>query len=411
MDNVRHNQRIKVVLAAASVFFIAFLGTYVSAGEALLQPIPPTQMTGEHVVSQITDLVIYAGNNGTAMVSYTASATISSGVSRIAGLGYDAGIIAGSMVIRVIDGECNIESIITKGRSDANGALNWSVQSTSGGKSSYSVSYMTSSISWGISGYMAAKTSMTADIALFLDICNSGNVDYIASDFRLFGQGGGLPAAPGSSLKGSDIWEMIKPVGSDIDLAAGVKLSMPLVEVKDLEYRAYAGGSISSSMKANASKPTTKEAIQLSIFVETAQSQLLMGLPTNALTLIIYRESDSNEPIPIRLAKPESITLAEGKLTVNIGPVLGITAEIEKLDSKIVGTSSFEESFRIRIKSSSEYSSDVLIGDTFPGDWELISYTGAEWKKTNNQGVNIKLALPAKSTVDTMYKVRYTYTR
>ena len=375
-----------------------------------LQGIPPTQGAQDGITAVLSDLKILGGSQGLAMVTYMASAELSSGVSFVTGARSDSGLVDGSLLIKVVEGSCSIESIIIGSEEDSPSMLSWKAFSKDGGLVVFHITYLTRSISWAVSGHINAQASMSLDAQLFLNIRNRSSVDFTDAEFLLFGPGGSLPSAQGL-VTGVDIWKAIKPVGQSIDLAGNSELQLLVAQLDSVPYRVFVGGSIGSGLKGYMGKQAVKEQIKLDIFMETSPSTALMDLPSSTIKMAVYLQDEQNGMVPAKTVDSANIAVSGGKILVKLDSSAEITAEIEKTESKTVGTSSYEESFRIIVRSSSASATEIQLIESFPGDWELINNTGADWQRKEGNTAVIRLIVPAKGTVTQMYKVRYTYSK
>lgn len=372
--------------------------------------LPPTQGIQDAVEPVISGLRILCSSSGLSMVTYKANANLSPGVSAVYGLEEDAGTSAGSILVRCLDGSGSVETVFV--RKDGAGArrLGWQVLSKDGGPSVFEVTYVTTSIRWAVTGYLITGQDMKAELGLFLSIENDSDVDYKEADFVLYGTEGAINAGQTSKIAGLQLWNLIKPVGQALDINAGSDLRLPLLTIKGIAYRTYVGASLGPNLKGYLGKQITKETIRPDIFLETAADKSITTLPSKAMSFTVYVNDGTNGKVPANTLLPSSVQVVDEKLVLKIDTASEIVAEIERLDSKVVGTSSYEESFRIRVKSTSQYPTEAQFIESFPGEWELISYIGGEWQKSGT-GATIKLTVPAKGSADTMYKVRYTYSK
>ncbi len=158
-------------------------------------------------------------------------------------------------------------------------------------------------------------------------------------------------------------------------------------------------------------KQAVKEQIKLDIFMETSSSPALESLPSSTIKMAVYLQDAQNGMVPAKSVDSANISVSGGRMLVKIDSAAEISAEIEKTESKSVGTSSYEESFRIIVRSASITATEVQLIESFPGDWELINNTGADWQRKEGNTAVIRLIVPAKGTVTQMYKVRYTYSK
>ncbi|HOA16169.1 MAG TPA: hypothetical protein PLT03_06005 [Bacillota bacterium] len=372
--------------------------------------LPPTQGTGPSAESSVYGMRILASSNGTAMVTFLVEADLSAGVSLVdAGLA-DDGMLEGSLLIRSMDKTATLESVLLSKGADGRQHLRLQALSSEGGKAVFEVTYMTKSISWSVSGYMVAGSDMKADMQLFLSVRNSSAVDYKGAELQLYGTKGRIAAGNSTSIAGEQLWSIIKPAGQALDLAAEGELRMSILELKDIAFTTYAGSTLGTGLKGYSGRQVNKEPLKVEIYLETAANDALAGLPSESVSMAVYLEGNENGMIPAAALPPSNVHIANKAVLLRLDLPSEITAEAERLDSKLVGTSSYEESYRIRVRSTSKYSTEVRLLETFPGEWELISYIGGEWRKIGPYAT-IKLTVPANGTVDTMYKVRYTYVK
>lgn len=407
----------RAAFAAMVVALLLSFGT-ASAGADLAQPVPtdpatglpPTQGAGPSAEPTIYGLKILASSNGNAMVSYFVEANLSAGVSHTdAGLA-DAGMLEGSLLIKSIDTAASLEAVLISKDEEGRQHLRLQALSNEGGKAVFEVSYMTKSISWSLSGYTVAGADLKADVQVFLSVRNSSSVDYNGAELLLFGTKGRIAAGNSTSISGDQLWSSIKSAGQALDLAAEGELRMSVLELKDLAFATYIGSTIGAGLKGYSGRQVTKEPLKLEIYLETAVNEAFAGLPSESVSMAVYLEGSENGMIPAAALPASNVHIANKVMLLRLDLPSEITAEMERLDSKLVGTSSYEESFRIRVKSTSKYTTEVRLVETFPGEWELISYIGGEWKKSGAYAY-IKLTVPANGTIDTMYKVRYTYVK
>lgn len=372
--------------------------------------LPPTQGVQNAVESVILDLKILGSSSGLAMVTYQANANLSPGVSAVYGLEEDAGTCEGSLLVRCVDGSGTVESMFINEDVTGTRRLGWQVLSNDGGPALFEVTYVTTSIRWAVTGYLITAQDMKAELGLFLTIKNDSSVFYKDAEFVLYGTEGAISSSQASKIVGSQLWSLIKPVGQALDIDARSELRLPLISVKGLSYRTYVGASLGSNLKGFSGKQATKETIRPDIFLETAADKSMSALPSRAISFTVYVNDGTNGKVPANTLLPANVQVVDDKLVLKLDSASEIVAEIERLDSKVVGTSSYEESFRIRVRSTSQFTTEAQFVESFPGEWELISYIGGEWQKSGT-GATIKLTVPAKGTVDTMYKVRYTYSK
>ncbi len=213
-----------------------------------LQGIPPTQGAQDGITAVVSDLKILGGSQGLAMVTYVASAELSPGISLVTGAQSDSGLVDGSLLIKVVEGSCSIESIIIGNAVNAPSMLSWKAFSKDGGPVVFQITYLTRSISWAVSGHINAGVAMSLDAQLFLNIRNLSSVDFTDAEFLLFGPGGSLPSAQGL-VSGVELWKAIKPVGQSIDLAGNSQLQLLVAELASVPYRVFVGGSSARDLK------------------------------------------------------------------------------------------------------------------------------------------------------------------
>lgn len=372
--------------------------------------IPPTQGSGELPTTLLSDLRILAVSQGAALVTFRVSSFVNPGVFRIGMIEADSGMLPSSLLITPLSDGFSVESVSIVYSGGLPFSISWSALSENGGECAFQVTYLTYSISWNTSGQLSTSKSMLADGRFYLGIRNTSSIRYHGAEIILVGKGGAVQSQK-DSLYGLDIWKEIKQAGQAIDLEPDSELKLIAAELESAPYRTYIGGAIGSSLKGYTGKAIVKESIRMDIILEVATTQEMEALPSKTMSLAIYHKDSENSITAANNPNVSDVTLGNGLLSVRLGQSADITAEIERTESRSVGTSSYEESFRIIVRSNSATATEVQLTESFPGEWAMISYTGAEWLRMDGNMAVAKFTLPAKGTVTQMYKVRYTYTK
>lgn len=399
---------LSLACTSMSLRLSAFGGYEMTAG--LAGQIPPSQGAMAVIEAQTYEYKVMSARNGISMVSFKASADISPGVSFVTAGEVDEGLIDGSLMVSAVDSLSSVESTVTSQKADGRKAIGWQVLSKDGGPCSYKVTFLTTSIRWSVSGLVSARKSMKADIDMFLAVSNSSKMPYKGVELVLYGNEGSIWTSQAGSIVGSQLWSQLKPVSESIDLAAMGDIRIPIASMKGLGYKTFVGAAISSELKGYTGKQITKDTLRLDIFLETDTAAELAALPSSSLSLTVYLDDGNGFIVPAAMVPASEVQVSNNKLTMRLDSTSQVSAEIERLDSKAVGTSTYEESFRIRVKSASPFPTEIQFKESFPGEWELISFFGGEWTKFGLSAV-LKLTVPAKGIFEAMYKVRYTYVR
>jgi len=406
----KEGARISIARLAAAMMLVFLLATSAFAFGATPEAIPPTQGSAVTIVPIVSDVKILAGNKGAALVTFRVSAELSPGVSVVGPIEADSGMLPHTLQIVPASEGFSMESVSIEYAGGDAYAYSWRVLSENGGDCAFQVIYMTDSIYWSVSGQLSADRAMLMDGRFYLGIRNESQVGYNSAEIILVGTGGTIQSAK-DSIAGVELWKIIKQAGQSIDLTPDSEIRLLLAELKGSPYRTYVGGSVGSGLKGYLGKPAVKEQIRMDVYAEVATSASIDALPSKSFSMAVYQKETDNSFIGANSIGPAEANVAGGLLSVKLGQSAEITAEIERTESRSVGTSSFEESFRITIRSSSSFPTEVQLIESFPGEWTMISNTGAEWVRKDGNTAVAKFTVPAKGTVFQMYKVRYTYSK
>lgn len=399
-----------IMKLAASMLLTVLLAATAYAYDGTPEAIPPTQGVMGSISPLMSDVRILAGNKGPALVTLRFSAELSPGLSAVGPIEADGGMLPHTLQVLPVTEGFVIESVSTEYAGGQPYAYSWNVLSENGGDCAFQVIYMTESISWSVSGLLSADKSMLMDGRFYLGIRNESQFLYKGAEVILVGNGGTIQSSK-DAIAGVELWKVIRQAAQSIDLPPDSETRLLLAEMKRAPYKTYVGGSIGSGLKGYLGKTAVKEQIRMDVFAEVSTSPSIEELPSKALLLAVYQKESDNSVVSANNVAPSEVLLSSGMLYVKLGQSADITAEIERTESKTVGTSSFEESFRITVRSSSSAPTDVQLVESFPGEWTMISNTGAEWVRKDGNTAIAKFTVPAKGTVFQMYKVRYTYSK
>ena len=395
---------------ASSILLTLLLVTTASAYGGTPESIPPTQGALEVMVPLVSDVRILAGSKGAALVTFRVSTELSPGISVVGPIEADGGMLPHTLQVLPVTEGFSIESVNTQYSGGEPFAYSWSVLSENGGACAFQVTYMTDSIFWNVSGQLSADKAMLMDGRFYLGIRNESQIGYNRAEIILVGTGGTIQSAK-DAIAGVELWKVIKQAGQSIDLAPDSETRLMLAELNSTPYKTYVGGSVGSGLKGYLGKPAVREQIRMDVFAEVATGSSMDDFPSKALALAVYQRETDNSVIGANSVTPSEVLLSNGLLTVKLGQSADVTAEIERTESRSVGTSSFEESFRITVRSNSAFPTEVQLTENFPGEWTMISNTGADWVRKDGNTAIAKFTVPAKGTVFQMYKVRYTYSK
>lgn len=395
---------------AATILLTLVLVTAASAYGGTPESIPPTQGVLDAMAPAVSDVRVLAGNKGAALVTFRVNAELSPGISVVGPIEADGGMLTHSLQILPLSEGFSMESANIEYSGGEPFAYSWSVLSENGGDCAFQVIYMTESIHWNVGGQLTAGKAMLMDGRFYLGIRNESQIGYDAAEVVLVGTGGAIQSSK-EAIAGVELWKVIKQAGQSIDLTPDSETRLLLAELKGAPYKTYVGGSVGSGLKGYLGKPAVKEQIRMDVFAEVATSPSIDELPSKAFALALYQKEADNSVTGANSIAPTEVLVAGGLLSVKLGQSADVTAEIERTESKTVGTSSFEESFRITIRSNSATSTEVQLTESFPGEWTMISNTGAEWVRKDGNTAVARFTVPAKGTVFQMYKVRYTYSK
>ncbi len=395
---------------AATIMLTLILAAAASAYGGTPESIPPTQGASEGIIPVVSDVRVFAGNKGAALVAFRVNAELNPGVSVVGPIEADDGMLPHTLQVLPLSEGFTMEAVNIEYSGGEPFAYRWSVLSENGGACSFQVIYMTESIYWDVSGQLTAGKEMLMDGRFYLGIRNKSQLGYSGAEVTLVGTGGTIQSSK-ETIAGVELWRVIKQAGQSIDLLPDSETRLLLAELKRAPYKTYVGGSVGSGLKGYLGKPAVKEQIRMDVFVEVATSAAIDELPSKTFSLAVYQKETDNSVFGGNSVASSEVLVAGGLLAVKLGQSADITAEIERTESRTVGTSSFEESFRITIRSNSTASTEVQLTESFPGEWTMISNTGAEWVRKDGNTAVAKFAVPAKGTVFQMYKVRYTYSK
>ena len=97
-----------------------------------------------------------------------------------------------------------------------------------------------------------------------------------------------------------------------------------------------------------------------------------------------------------------------GSVMLRLGAAPSMRVEKVRTDQKKIGTSSWEESYQIRITNSGPVQAEVVILEEFPGEWAILQSAPASAARTPGGFARFNLSAPAGARIEVLYKVRYT---
>lgn len=97
-----------------------------------------------------------------------------------------------------------------------------------------------------------------------------------------------------------------------------------------------------------------------------------------------------------------------GPMTVRVGKASLLKAEKVRTDQKKVGTSTWEESYQVRVWNLGTSDTEVTDVEEFPGEWTIIQSTPSAWVKSSSSTAQFTVAVPSGGRGEILFKVRFT---
>lgn len=145
--------------------------------------------------------------------------------------------------------------------------------------------------------------------------------------------------------------------------------------------------------------------VQLALDMTVSPLDLPLPLPAGRVTAYTHSADGTAHLLGEDTVGP---IRAAGPVMLRLGAAPSVRVEKARTDQKKIGTSSWEESYQIRITNSGLAQAEVVILEEFPGEWAILQSAPVSAARTPGGFARFNLSAPAGARIEVLYKVRYT---
>jgi len=151
---------------------------------------------------------------------------------------------------------------------------------------------------------------------------------------------------------------------------------------------------------------SSKQKVGVFLEVENSQKNKL-GMPLPKGTIRVYKQDNEGS---LQFVGEDQIdhTPKDEKFKLKIGDAFDIVGERIQTDYKTLGTNLYEVAFEVGLRNHKKEEARVLVEESIPGDWEMLSNTHP-FEKIRSNLIRFEVSVGKDKEVKVRYRVRFRY--